>query len=458
MFNSNNDYLLECLDEQKNPFLFTSNDLLKLIHDDVVTSIRTKLIMMALIGPRLSDPKAKMEEFLNQFRFADEKSKVEEILKARASTLASAAFKQTTPSTIMGGRGGRGGGRGLGLAGVRPRSGTSTADTARSNLTDTARSNVVDTSRSLVVDTARTTNTDTARSYVSNSVRDSILSNSDILLSMKSDDDRQIHDPNNHSNSSSSNSIVNPTEATPSSYTHPSSVSTVTNTDFSTEKQISTENTTDSSNNNETTDIKQDTTTTSSSSSSTITTSASATQPPPSAAVGVLSLLNRPSRAITFTDKPQKSSILSMNKTKVAVNSAAGATNNNNRPKSITTAPEGIASSNANTLKRSGSSNFPQQPSYARTASAPSMFQTSTNSSLSLQRSVSVGSHNTSTNGSLQSSPFGSSLNLLGLEGVEVNDCSNKSESEYGDLTYRLDSNCNSLPPTGASAPNTGKK
>ena len=74
-----------------------------------------------MIGPRLTDPRSKTDEFIQIFRYAEDKSKVEEILKARQQTLASSMFKVS--ATGGGGRGeivaGRGG-RGSGLSVVRP--------------------------------------------------------------------------------------------------------------------------------------------------------------------------------------------------------------------------------------------------------------------------------------------------------------------------------------------------
>ena len=74
-----------------------------------------------MIGPRLTDPRSKTDEFIQIFRYAEDKAKVEEILKARQQSLASSMFKVGT--TSGGGRGetaaGRGG-RGSGLTVVRP--------------------------------------------------------------------------------------------------------------------------------------------------------------------------------------------------------------------------------------------------------------------------------------------------------------------------------------------------
>ncbi len=75
-----------------------------------------------MIGPRLTDPRSKTDEFIQIFRYAEDKTKVEEILKARQQTLASSMFKVSS----AGGGSGRGeavagrGGRGSGLSVARP--------------------------------------------------------------------------------------------------------------------------------------------------------------------------------------------------------------------------------------------------------------------------------------------------------------------------------------------------
>ena len=64
-----------------------------------------------MIGPRLIDPKAKVSYFVDLFRFSEDKSVVEDILKARVNTLNATAFNRVDNSKVLGvrGRGGRGG-------------------------------------------------------------------------------------------------------------------------------------------------------------------------------------------------------------------------------------------------------------------------------------------------------------------------------------------------------------
>lgn len=90
-----------------------------------------------MLGPRLTDPKSKLEYFTGLFRYVEEKAIVEEVLKHRAHILATSIFTKASMSpshntlsgigspggrtgTLLGGRGGRGaGGRGHPPTGAR---------------------------------------------------------------------------------------------------------------------------------------------------------------------------------------------------------------------------------------------------------------------------------------------------------------------------------------------------
>ena len=99
---------LAYLEEFKTPFLFDSVSLLKIM--SVTTSVKTKLAFITMLGPRLTDPRAKSQELLDNFRFAEEKAKVEEVLKNRMNTIQSANFRVQSAKSPPGGRGlGRGG-------------------------------------------------------------------------------------------------------------------------------------------------------------------------------------------------------------------------------------------------------------------------------------------------------------------------------------------------------------
>ena len=79
---------------------------------DITTSIKTKLAFITLLGPRLTDPTSKTDQLLGIFRFAEEKTKVEDILKARQAKITSKQFVSGKGSPAAG----RGGGAGRGSA------------------------------------------------------------------------------------------------------------------------------------------------------------------------------------------------------------------------------------------------------------------------------------------------------------------------------------------------------
>ena len=111
----NNQEKLDILDGEKNAYLFTSEHLIKLL--DISPSIKTQLTIVGMIGPRLTDPKAKSAELIAFFRYAEEKHQIEEILKARAQILMTNKLNASSTSPInftpRRSIGGRGGGRGL---------------------------------------------------------------------------------------------------------------------------------------------------------------------------------------------------------------------------------------------------------------------------------------------------------------------------------------------------------
>lgn len=112
----NNEERIRCLEQDKKSYLFTSLDLLKIL--DVTPSVKTRIFMIKLIGPRLTDPKSKANTILGLFRFAEEKRVVEEALKIRSKALENGKYSlqtvvNATPNIgVRRGRGGRGG-RGL---------------------------------------------------------------------------------------------------------------------------------------------------------------------------------------------------------------------------------------------------------------------------------------------------------------------------------------------------------
>eukprot|EP00603_Paraphysomonas_imperforata_P006357 CAMPEP_0114420262 /NCGR_PEP_ID=MMETSP0103-20121206/4466_1 /TAXON_ID=37642 ORGANISM="Paraphysomonas imperforata, Strain PA2" /NCGR_SAMPLE_ID=MMETSP0103 /ASSEMBLY_ACC=CAM_ASM_000201 /LENGTH=179 /DNA_ID=CAMNT_0001588735 /DNA_START=49 /DNA_END=585 /DNA_ORIENTATION=- len=113
----NNDMRIKTLHIMKTPYLFTSEQLITILH--ITPSVKTRITFIEEIGPRLTDPKAKSAQIIEMFRYSDEKRQVEEVLKARAQTVSkqssfSRGKSQSVLNTGGGGRGGRGGGRGGG--------------------------------------------------------------------------------------------------------------------------------------------------------------------------------------------------------------------------------------------------------------------------------------------------------------------------------------------------------
>lgn len=169
-----NEERLDLLEEEKSPFLFSSDDLIRMVNE-ITPSVKTRIGIISIIAPRLTDPRAKMQDIVAMFRFSDEKSQVEEMIKARANTMNASAFSHVGGIASSfggmkeqgrgrgGGRGGAGG-RGRGNAVSRPRpspptdeGSTDSPGSTESSLkyiqTDQSRSGVVDSPTSTVSST-----------------------------------------------------------------------------------------------------------------------------------------------------------------------------------------------------------------------------------------------------------------------------------------------------------------
>ena len=88
---------LRILEQEKTPYLFSSAQLAEIL--EITPSMKTRLAIIAMLGPRLIDPRAKVDYFLNLFRFSEEKERVQEVLKARTQFLSAGAYRQ--PSLIV---------------------------------------------------------------------------------------------------------------------------------------------------------------------------------------------------------------------------------------------------------------------------------------------------------------------------------------------------------------------
>eukprot|EP01035_Chromulina_nebulosa_P020474 gene20474-26564_t len=69
---------------------------------NITLSVKTRLSILALLGPRLVDPTAKLHEFIDSFRFSEEKERVESILKKRSSIIGSAIYKKSQVRSSLG--------------------------------------------------------------------------------------------------------------------------------------------------------------------------------------------------------------------------------------------------------------------------------------------------------------------------------------------------------------------
>lgn len=95
----NNEQLLNVLNEEKVPYLFRSKDLNRLV--GTTESLKTKINIIAIVGPRLIDPRAESDYLIGLFKYAKHKDQVKEILKARAQILNSAMFNKASNSRPM---------------------------------------------------------------------------------------------------------------------------------------------------------------------------------------------------------------------------------------------------------------------------------------------------------------------------------------------------------------------
>lgn len=144
-----NAQLLNVLSEEKIPYLFRSKDLSRLVC--TTESLKTKINIIAIVGPRLSDPRAQSDSLIGLFKYAKHKDQVKEILKARAQIINSAMFNKASNSRPMlsldkvpgtptsssplaiGGRGGSGRGSGSGRGGRGRGRGTPDSRLSKSN-------------------------------------------------------------------------------------------------------------------------------------------------------------------------------------------------------------------------------------------------------------------------------------------------------------------------------------
>lgn len=103
----NNEALLQYLESEKVPYLFSSKQLIQIL--SLTSSVKTRLAIIDHIAPRLTDPRVEYDNLVGLFRYSEEKSHVEDALKSRIQTMNHAIFKKESSAVFN--RGGRG--RGL---------------------------------------------------------------------------------------------------------------------------------------------------------------------------------------------------------------------------------------------------------------------------------------------------------------------------------------------------------
>jgi hypothetical protein len=112
---SDNAERLHMLESGKEPYLFSSDDLIQLV--EITPSLKTRIEMISMIGPRLTDPTAKVAVFTGMFRYTEDKNIVEEVLKARTHAINASKFTNRAGTNALRPGGGRGGaGRGVKMA------------------------------------------------------------------------------------------------------------------------------------------------------------------------------------------------------------------------------------------------------------------------------------------------------------------------------------------------------
>ena len=81
---------MEVIEEIKNHYYFESETVLQILHS--ILSVKTKLAILTALGPRIVDPRPYTQEFIDIFRYAEDKEKVEVIIKARSHALSGTLF------------------------------------------------------------------------------------------------------------------------------------------------------------------------------------------------------------------------------------------------------------------------------------------------------------------------------------------------------------------------------
>jgi hypothetical protein len=89
---------MKIIEAEKVAYLFSSASLIQILES--ITSIKTKVAIIESLGPRLTDPKAKTAQILNMFRYAEERARVEKVLRTRSNSLSHSIFRSTSGANL----------------------------------------------------------------------------------------------------------------------------------------------------------------------------------------------------------------------------------------------------------------------------------------------------------------------------------------------------------------------
>ena len=89
---------MEIIEEIKNHYYFESETILEILQS--ILSVKTKLAILTALGPRIVDPRPYTQEFIDIFRYAEDKEKVEVIIKARSHALSGTLFTTSGMNSI----------------------------------------------------------------------------------------------------------------------------------------------------------------------------------------------------------------------------------------------------------------------------------------------------------------------------------------------------------------------
>lgn len=78
MSEEENEQKCKILNREKKSYLFSSNYLFQLL--DLTPSVKTRIAMILIVAPRLTDPKSNSLKLLDMFRFSEDKQQIQEVV------------------------------------------------------------------------------------------------------------------------------------------------------------------------------------------------------------------------------------------------------------------------------------------------------------------------------------------------------------------------------------------